>query len=1175
MTLASLTTTWRPRLRRILLSRPALIVGGLLLVYLLASWFAFEPLVKWAAPKFVAERGGYRLAIERARYDPLRLAIELRGIALNEPAGKPLLAMERFAVDFEASSLFRRAWTFAEIRLERPVGAVELGADGRLNWLAFVDAFAGPADTSAPAEPGPPPRLIVQRFVLDRGRVDFADLSVPGGFRVPLDPLDLDLEHLSTLPDDLGQHAFSARIGIGAQVRWRGNFGLNPVTANGDIAVDDLDIARLQPYLAQALGQVRPEGKAALNLSYRAGYADQRVSLQLDQLVAQVEAVALRGPDAAASAAVALDTIALSGGQFDLATRRATFESLAVQGGRVGLVRGADGQLDLERWLTAAAPASVSASAPAAGPAPAPGSAASATSAASAAAAPPPVPAAAGSAPATGPWRVALARASVDGVALRIVDEGFAAPLTAEADALRLAFRADASAGAGPADLDIQGLDLALSGLRLRSGAQTQPWFQLGRFAVEQAHATLSTRSAGIARVTLADGSLKATRDAQGRIDLLGAFDAAAAAPRPAPAPTPAAAASAPAWSYRIDKVEASGFGVSLTDASVQPAAALVLDGITASAEKLVDDPKATVPVQLALAVKSGGRLELRGNVVPAAASADLRVALRGLALSPAQPYLAPYTALQLAGGQVDSEGRLRLAADGQLRYEGGFALRELLVREPGNESPFLAWQHLATKRLVATAQKLEIGELELARLDTRFVIFKDRTINVAQAFHPKAGTSPAAPASAPPAAASAAAASPYAVDIARLRIVDSKLDFADLSLALPFGARIDKLEGQVVGLSTAPGRSAQLELAGQVDEYGLMRANGTLEPGDPTHAMDLKVQFRNVEMTSLTPYSATFAGRKIASGKLSLDLAYQLDRRQLKGDNQVVMDRLTLGERVESPDAMNLPLDLAIALLEDSDGRIDLGLPVSGSLDDPQFSIGGLIGKVILNVLTKIVTAPFRAIGALFGGSGEQAPEIAFDAGTAKLLPPEREKLDKLAQALGKRPGLALTVRGGYSPAADAAALRELQLRRTIAAATGRPAVPGEDPGPIATGLPEVQKAVEALYVQAFGAPALQALRAPPAAPVAGAASVPAGPDLHTRLLQQLRARDLPGEDQLAALATQRAEAIRGQVVTQGVAAERVRLEAPARVDSGPGRAKLDLAVAPRAAASAASAAR
>ncbi len=190
-------------------------------------------------------------------------------------------------------------------------------------------------------------------------------------------------------------------------------------------------------------------------------------------------------------------------------------------------------------------------------------------------------------------------------------------------------------------------------------------------------------------------------------------------------------------------------------------------------------------------------------------------------------------------------------------------------------------------------------------------------------------------------------------------------MDFADYSLILPFGTRIHNLRGSIAGLSNRPDAVGQIELDGEVDDYGMARAVGHVELGNPTNSLDMRVQFRNVEMTRLTPYMATFAGRKIESGKLSLDLQYKIKQRQLQGENQVIMDKLTLGERVESPTAKDLPLDLAVALLQDSDGRIDLGLPVSGSLDDPEFSYGSLVWKAITNVLTKIVTAPFRALGA------------------------------------------------------------------------------------------------------------------------------------------------------------------------------------------------------------------
>ncbi|MEO8281414.1 MAG: DUF748 domain-containing protein, partial [Ideonella sp.] len=320
------------------------------------------------------------------------------------------------------------------------------------------------------------------------------------------------------------------------------------------------------------------------------------------------------------------------------------------------------------------------------------------------------------------------------------------------------------------------------------------------------------------------------------------------------------------------------------------------------------------------------------------------------------------------------------------------------------------------------------------------------------------------------------------------------------------------------------------------------------------------------------TPYSATFAGRRITSGKLSLDLEYKIDKRQLAGENKVVMDRLTLGERVESPTATSLPLDLAIAILQDSDGRIDLGLPVSGSLDDPQFSYGQVVWKAIVNVLTKIVTAPFRALGALLGGGDQKLDSIGFDVGRAVLLPPEREKLKTLSEAMSKRPGLAVTVQAGYDPEADAAALRETALRRAVAVQSGRSVALSEDPGPISITQSASRQALEQLFTKRFGAEALVGLRqqlgAPkpsagaasqpvlpttatpkPAAPAAsGALSETVAAELYPLLLKRLLDAEVVDQPRLDALAAERAKAIEDELIARSVPAARVRLQAPTK---------------------------
>lgn len=290
------------------------------------------------------------------------------------------------------------------------------------------------------------------------------------------------------------------------------------------------------------------------------------------------------------------------------------------------------------------------------------------------------------------------------------------------------------------------------------------------------------------------------------------------------------------------------------------------------------------------------------------------------------------------------------------------------------------------------------------------------------------------------------------------------EMDFSDLSLVLPFAVRIQALGGSVSGLSSAADARASLKLEGRVDEFGLARAEGALQPFTPKKFTDIAVTFRNIALASLSPYTATFAGRRIASGKLSLDLQYKLDNSQLAGDNKILLEQFTLGERVESPTAINLPLDLAIALLTDSDGKIDLAVPVSGNVDSPEFSYGHVIWQAIRTVITRVVTAPFRALGALFGSGAETLGDIVFDPGSARILPTEYEKLRRIAEGLQKRPQLKLLVQGLFHPDSDGLALRTQAVRAELAAREGLKLAPGEDPGPVGYDNAKTQRALESM---------------------------------------------------------------------------------------------------------------
>ena len=393
----------------------------------------------------------------------------------------------------------------------------------------------------------------------------------------------------------------------------------------------------------------------------------------------------------------------------------------------------------------------------------------------------------------------------------------------------------------------------------------------------------------------------------------------------------------------------------------------------------------------------------------------------------------------------------------------------------------FAHWKSVRADQVAFTLgpDRLEVAELRVVEPNAILIIDSDRSLNAQRLLvqRPAAAVAPAAvpaPREMPAAARTEAGVEAFPVRVRRVRVENAKLDFTDLSLRPQFAARVVELNGVVSGLSTRPGARAQIELDGRVDDYGLARIRGHLNPFALTDNTDVQVMFKNLDLVSASPYSMKFAGYKIAQGKVSLDLDYQVRHGALQGSNRMVLDQLILGQRIDSPDALKLPLELALALLEDGDGRIDLGVPVTGDLNDPQFSYGAVVWKAVGNIMTRAVTAPFRALGRLFGIDGERLQAVEFDAGSARLLPPEREKLQQVAQLLAKKPELALTVPASYSEAVDGLALRTQALRRTVLARAGVHVEADEQPGPLDLGGRKLRTALRDLYAERLGAAAL-----------------------------------------------------------------------------------------------------
>jgi hypothetical protein len=487
--------------------------------------------------------------------------------------------------------------------------------------------------------------------------------------------------------------------------------------------------------------------------------------------------------------------------------------------------------------------------------------------------------------------------------------------------------------------------------------------------------------------------------------------------------------------------------------------------------------------------------------------------------------------------------------------------LNQFLLEEVAPQRPFLGWTAVGADDvlLTLTPNRLDIAELRIDQPSGRLIIAADQSVNLTDVLkkktEPEASPVPAKPADS--AKTDTGAPTPFPVSIARVRVSEGTLEFSDASLRPQFAARMHELKGVITGLSNDPDQSAKLQLDARVDQYGSAKIGGQISLLSPERLTEIDMAFRNLELTSLSPYVVKFAGYRIAGGRLWLDLQYRVKDSKLLGENKVVLKKVVLGEKVESPNALNLPLELAIAILADSDGVIDIGLPVSGDLANPQFDYGAVIGKAVGNLLGGIVTAPFKALATIFGGGAKTLDTVLFEPGTSTLAPPERQKLAAVARALKERPTLKLVVPPTRSDTFDAPVLKSLAVRRDIVTAMGITLAPGEGPGPVDVGNTRTQKAVETVFSARYAPEVLVALkeRALPAAETASdKASPPATdpvptsppiqppPAFYQGLLDRLIAEQPVSDEALALLGTQRSDAVVSEMTqTHDVPAARV----------------------------------
>jgi uncharacterized protein involved in outer membrane biogenesis len=1038
------------------------------------------PLIREKLASTLSDRLHRQVTIEQLRINPYAMTLTVRGFVVRERQAQSVaVSFDELFINLELRSLFRLAPVIKQLRLAKPYIHLVRNEDRTYN---FQDLMAGPKSDGG----GGPPRFALQNIEIVDGKIDFDDR--PESTQHSIADIRIGIPFISSLPsyaDVYVKPSFSAVVN-GAPLHLGGESKPFKDTHEStlSLSIDKLEIAKYLEYSPVSLNFKVPAGEleGKLTASFRAAKSSPAVlsisgHLGLEKFEMQQSGGAplLKLP----ALEVAIDGIEAFAG-------KASIKSVKAQGIELHIGRNRDGALNVAH-LVAAPPGAEEVETKtqqAEGQAFQYAIGEIALESATvhfqdeAAARPYKTRLDGLTVKVTGLTNERDRKANVEISFETGAKEKFShtgslqlAPLAVEGKVDIQGFRPgglqpyyqnalaaevkegllDLSArysyekkGEAP-EFKLAGVNALLKSLRLELAGQPEPLWRIGSLAVKDASVDVAKRSIVIGAIEARDGTNYIQRDTDGTVNY--ARIAGKAEPAPAAAPAPAEAKTDSPWNIEAKRIAIDRFRFSWDDRAHRMPAKLAISDLSLRAQNLSTEKNRTGKAVLQARVGDSGALRLSGPVSISPVNARLAVEAQDLDIVPLQPYLGDDFNFVLTAGSAGTKGELTLDGSGggpmKISYAGAAEIADFGSLEKTSSQDLLKWRSLALDGVQLATQpfQLRIGEITLGDFYSRLIIQPDGRTNLQTLRNQssdgkeQAAADISAPQKTPP-SDPPPEGDRRAVTIGKINLKSGNINFSDFFIKPNYSANLTDVEGAISELK--PETPGDLDLKARLDGAAPVEIKGKLNPLSKELFLDIVADAREIELNPFTPYSGKYVGYGIERGKLSFNVKYRLENRKLAGQNKIILNQLTFGEKIESPTATKLPVLLAVALLKDRNGVIDVDLPISGSLDDPQFSVGGIVLRIIINLITRAVTAPFTLIASVFGGSGASGEELSyieFAAGRSNLDQPDQAKIATLARALNNRPALNLEITGRFDPLTDLDGLKRAGIERKVKA--------------------------------------------------------------------------------------------------------------------------------------------
>jgi uncharacterized protein involved in outer membrane biogenesis len=601
---------------------------------------------------------------------------------------------------------------------------------------------------------------------------------------------------------------------------------------------------------------------------------------------------------------------------------------------------------------------------------------------------------------------------------------------------------------------------------------QNKPLLRLPLFEISIAESELLSKVVHLAKVSIQSPELEIRRDGKGTLNVLSLLPETKETK-----PTPKKEGESTPLSIDVDEVELAGGKISFSDLTPSEPFTIAAKNLELRVENISTAKNSKSKLSLSLLLDKKGKISTTGSIGIDPIAAELKMDMKGIGIGLFQSYFTDKVKVTVTGGTFSTTGNLLLgiADDKELKvkYRGSAILSSFSSIDKLNGEDLLKFESLSLSDLNVgyTPLSIDIKGVSLTNFYARVLVNSEGKINLQEIMkteESKTEPPPTSPQQGKEVVSPKDKEPSKNIKIGQITLQGGKIDLSDKSVKPEFSMNLSEMGGRVSGLSAAENTTADVELRAKLNDYAPLEITGKINPLREDLFVDLKVRMKDLDLSPATPYSGTYAGYSIEKGKLSFDLKYLIVKKKLDSQNNIFIDQFTFGDKVESPKATKLPVKLAVALLKDRKGEIKLNLPVTGSLDDPKFSIWGIILKIFINLISKAATSPFSLLGAVFGG-GEELSFVEFDFGSTTITEPNVKKLDTIVKALHDRPSLKMDIEGHVDMEKDRDGFKQYLFNRKVKAQKlkemvkkGQPVVPVDD---IKIELPEYEKYLKMAY--------------------------------------------------------------------------------------------------------------